>query len=48
MAIGEHLVYIAALKSRDPGKVDAACRKHLKSARQTLLSSIPEGRQPQP
>ncbi|TIL71082.1 MAG: GntR family transcriptional regulator, partial [Mesorhizobium sp.] len=29
------------------GKVDAACRKHLKSARQTLLTSIPEGRQPQ-
>ncbi len=48
VAIGEHLVYIAALKSSDPGKVDAACRKHLKSARQTLLSSIPEGRQPQP
>ena len=44
----EHLAYIAALKSRDPGKVDAACRKHLKSARQTLLSSIPEGRQAQP
>ncbi|MBN9551588.1 MAG: GntR family transcriptional regulator [Alphaproteobacteria bacterium] len=48
VAIQEHLAYIAALKSRDPAKVDAACRKHLKSARQTLLSSIPEGRQAQP
>ena len=44
VAIGEHLVYIGALKSRDLGKVDAACRKHLKSARQTLLTSIPESR----
>ncbi|AZO18646.1 FCD domain-containing protein [Mesorhizobium sp. M2A.F.Ca.ET.043.05.1.1] len=48
VAIQEHLAYIAALKSRDPAKVDIACRKHLKSARQTLLSSIPEGRQAQP
>jgi DNA-binding GntR family transcriptional regulator len=42
VAVGEHLAYIAALKSRDLGKVDAACRKHLKSARHTLLTSIPE------
>ncbi|KQZ14616.1 MULTISPECIES: GntR family transcriptional regulator [unclassified Mesorhizobium] len=42
VAVQEHLAYIAALKSRDPGKVDAACRAHLKSARQTLLASIPE------
>lgn len=42
VAVQEHLAYIAALKSRDPAKVDAACRAHLKSARQTLLSSIPE------
>ena len=42
VAVAEHLVYIAALKSRDLGKVDAACRKHLKSARHTLLTSIPE------
>jgi DNA-binding GntR family transcriptional regulator len=47
VAIGEHLVYIEALKSRDLGKVDGACRKHLKSARQTLLTSIPESRPPQ-
>lgn len=44
-AVGEHLTYIAALKSRDPVKVAAACRQHLKSARQTLLDSTPEGRQ---
>jgi DNA-binding GntR family transcriptional regulator len=44
VAIGEHLAYIEALKSRDLGKVDTACRKHLKSARQTLLTSIPESR----
>ena len=42
VAVGEHLAYIAALKSRDLGKVDVACRKHLKSARNTLLTSIPE------
>ncbi len=42
VAVQEHLAYIAALKSRDPVKVDAACRAHLKSARQTLLASIPE------
>jgi DNA-binding GntR family transcriptional regulator len=44
VAVGEHLAYIEALKSRDLGKVDAACRKHLKSARHTLLTSIPESR----
>jgi len=43
--VGEHLTYIAALKSRDPAKVAAACRQHLKSARQTLLDSTPESRQ---
>ncbi|WP_315925024.1 GntR family transcriptional regulator [Mesorhizobium sp. SP-1A] len=40
-ALGEHLAYIAALRSRDPAAVDAACRRHLRSARETLLSSIP-------
>jgi DNA-binding GntR family transcriptional regulator len=44
-ALEEHLAYIAALKSRDPARVDAACRKHLDSARRTLLASIPEIRQ---
>jgi DNA-binding GntR family transcriptional regulator len=43
VAAGEHLDYIAALKSGDLGKVDKACRRHLKSARETLLQSIPEG-----
>lgn len=42
VAVQEHLAYIAALKSRDPAKVDAACRQHLKSARHTLLISVPE------
>ncbi|HEY4192946.1 MAG TPA: GntR family transcriptional regulator [Mesorhizobium sp.] len=41
-AVGEHLVYIEALKSRDAAKVDSACRMHLKSARRTLLTSMPE------
>ncbi len=40
-AVREHLAYIAALKSHDPARVDAACRQHLASARQTLLKSIP-------
>lgn len=42
VAVQEHLAYIAALRSRDPAKVDAACRRHLKSARHTLLTSMPE------
>ena len=40
-AVAEHLDYIAALQSRDPARVEAACRAHLRSARQTLLQSIP-------
>lgn len=42
-AIGEHLDYIAALQSRDPARIDKACRTHLHSARQTLLQSISLG-----
>jgi DNA-binding GntR family transcriptional regulator len=42
VALAEHLAYIAALRSRDPAKVDAACRLHLKSARHTLLTSMPQ------
>lgn len=38
-AMEEHLVYIDALKSRDPGRIEDACRRHLKSARETLLQS---------
>lgn len=40
-ALEEHLDYIAALRSRDPETVEAACRQHLRSARETLLQSIP-------
>lgn len=43
VAAEEHLHYIAALQSRDPVKVEEACRRHLRSARETLLQSIPEG-----
>ena len=40
-ALEEHLAYIAALQSRDPKLAEEACRRHLKSARETLLQSIP-------
>jgi len=40
-AIHEHLDYIAALESGDQAAINAACRLHLRSARQTLLQSIP-------
>ncbi|MGO4438183.1 GntR family transcriptional regulator [Rhizobium sp. RAF56] len=42
-AIEEHLDYIAALQSRDPTRIEKACRTHLRSARQTLLQSISLG-----
>ena len=41
-ALAEHLDYIRALKAGDLAAVDAACRKHLASARATLLQSVPE------
>jgi DNA-binding GntR family transcriptional regulator len=41
-AVEEHLAYVAALKSGDPARLDQACRRHLLSARETLLESIPE------
>lgn len=40
-ALHEHLDYIAALQARDPASIESACRRHLASARQTLLQSIP-------
>lgn len=40
-AMIEHLDYIAALRSRDPARIEAACRLHLNSARETLLQSVP-------
>ncbi len=39
-AIVEHLDYIEALFSRDPSRIELACKSHLKSARKTLLASI--------
>ncbi len=38
-ALAEHLTYIEALMARDPARVEAACKAHLASARQTLLRS---------
>jgi DNA-binding GntR family transcriptional regulator len=43
-ALVEHLAYIDALKSRNPRQVERACRKHLQSARNTLLRSVATGR----
>lgn len=40
VAVEEHLDYIAALRSGDPVRLEASCRAHLKSARETLLASI--------
>lgn len=40
IALTEHLDYIKALQTRDPQKIEKACRKHLASARETLLRSI--------
>ncbi|SMD12112.1 GntR family transcriptional regulator [Rhizobium sp. RU36D] len=42
VAIKEHLAYIDALASRDPERIEAACRAHLLSARATLLRSTEE------
>ncbi|QFY62280.1 GntR family transcriptional regulator [Rhizobium grahamii] len=41
-AIHEHLDYISALEARDPQAIERACRLHLRSARQTLLQSLPQ------
>ena len=40
VAIAEHLDYIKALRTRDPQRIEKACRVHLASARETLLRSI--------
>lgn len=42
-AIIEHLDYIEALKSREKQRIEAACRRHLMSARRTLISSTAAG-----
>jgi DNA-binding GntR family transcriptional regulator len=39
-AIMEHLAYIEALQSRNRRLIESACRKHLRSARNTLLRSL--------
>ena len=39
-AIEEHVAYIEALLTRDPKRIEQACRKHLESARRSLLASI--------
>jgi DNA-binding GntR family transcriptional regulator len=39
-ALHEHLAYIEALLTRDPKRIETACRRHLGSARKTLLASI--------
>jgi DNA-binding GntR family transcriptional regulator len=40
VALHEHLEYIEALRSRDVKRVVVACKRHLSSARKTLLASI--------
>lgn len=42
VAIREHLAYIDALLSRDAARVQAACRVHLASAKETLIRSTSE------
>ena len=39
VAIGEHLTYIDALKTRTASVIELACKAHLASARETLLRS---------
>ena len=39
VAIREHLAYVDALRSRDPSRIESACRAHLASARETLIRS---------
>jgi DNA-binding GntR family transcriptional regulator len=39
-AIMEHLAYIEGLQSRNRRRVEMACRKHLRSARNTLMRSL--------
>jgi len=39
VAIREHLTYMEALRSRSDTIVELACRAHLASARETLMSS---------
>ncbi len=43
VALREHLVYIAALKSRNRPRIRAAALAHLRSARRSLYASIAKG-----
>lgn len=43
VALKEHVVYIAALKSRDRARIRAAALAHLRSARRSLYASIGGG-----
>jgi DNA-binding GntR family transcriptional regulator len=43
VAIGEHLAYIDALLTRDRRHVEATCRAHLASAKQTLMTAFSGG-----
>lgn len=40
VAIREHLAYIDALKSKNAASIEQACRTHLASAKQTLITAI--------
>jgi len=40
-ALREHLHYIAALRTRDRDQIEQACRAHLRTARETLIQSVP-------
>lgn len=39
-AIGEHLFYIHALRSRDPERAEASALRHLATSKQTLLKAL--------
>ncbi len=41
VAVQEHLAYIAALQAGDPIETELTCRRHLRSARATLIASTP-------
>lgn len=43
VAIREHLDYITALKGKDRRAVDAACRRHLASAKTTMMRAFSTG-----
>jgi DNA-binding GntR family transcriptional regulator len=43
LAVAEHLDYIAALRSSDPIETELTCRRHLRSARETLIASTSTG-----